>query len=442
MINLKLAEKFFITTLFFSVVSSFLCQSFVNDKYLSNLLVCFNILMFLILLTLGVVKNNKAKFLIFIFFCLRIFLLFLDYYGKEIVNILHSGGDTERFYEWGLYISKDLDRMKEISYTLYTDFLGVLYWIIGDQRFFSQFINVILGMWSIFVFCKILDLIKLKDSTKLFFLALYGFYPQNIIFSSILLREALIQFFFIYSILFFTKWLMLNNRVNIFKTLFFILLSSLFHSGMTLSLLVYSFMFLFLDIKNYRFNYSFKMKAIFVLFCGLAFTFITYNSSVLDGKFAFLVSNDNSSLIENYQSMRGIEGGATYLRNYRINSAVDLITLTPLRLIYFIFSPMPYDVRGLGDLIAILFNSSFYYFLIYKVVSGRKIISGNVLSIFPKIFLILFLIIAIGFAFGTENSAVAMRHRSKIFPVLIIVVIFIESIKQNRLSIWNDKKIN
>jgi hypothetical protein len=35
-----------------------------------------------------------------------------------------------------------------------------------------------------------------------------------------------------------------------------------------------------------------------------------------------------------------------------------------------------------------------------------------------------------------------MRHRSKIFPVLIMVVIFTESIKQNKFSIWNDEEIN
>jgi hypothetical protein len=50
--------------------------------------------------------------------------------------------------------------------------------------------------------------------------------------------------------------------------------------------------------------------------------------------------------------------------------------------------------------------------------------------------------VSIGFALGTENSGTAMRHRSKIFPALIIVVVFMESIKQNRRSIWNDKKID
>ena len=81
-------------------------------------------------------------------------------------SILHSGSDTERFYIWGLEISKNLSIMNEISYTKYTNFLGILYWIIGDQRLFSQFINLILGMWSIFVLYKILDLFNLKDSKK------------------------------------------------------------------------------------------------------------------------------------------------------------------------------------------------------------------------------------------------------------------------------------
>lgn len=443
MIHLKSAEKFFIISLFFSVVFSFFFKSFIDTEYLSVFLVVFNFLIFVFIVIPGTVKDDKAKFLIFIFFCLRVFLLYLDYYGKHIGTVLHSGGDSERFYEWGLYISEDLSRMKEISYTKYTDFLGILYWIIGDQRFFSQFVNVILGMWSIFVFYKILDLFKLKDSKKLFFLALYGFFPQNIIFSSILLREALIQFFFVYSMLFFTKWLMSNNRINMFKTIFLVLLSSLFHPGMIASLLVYGFMFLFLDVKKYSFNYSFTRKTLLVLFCSLAFVLIAYNISMLNGKFSFLLSDTNLSLLEKYESNSGIEeGGATYLRNYKINSVVDFLVLIPLRLIYFVFSPMPYDIRGVGDLAAIILDSLFYYFLIYRIVRSRKTIKDNMFRIFPKIFFILFLTVSIGFALGTENSGTAMRHRSKIFPALIIVVVFMESIKQNRRSIWNERKID
>jgi hypothetical protein len=443
MVHLKSVEKFFIISLFFSVVFSFFFKSFIDTEYLSVFLVVFNFLIFVFIVIPGTVKDDKAKFLIFIFFCLRVFLLYLDYYGKHIGTVLHSGGDSERFYEWGLYISEDLSRMKEISYTKYTDFLGILYWIIGDQRFFSQFVNVILGMWSIFVFYKILDLFKLKNSKKLFFLALYGFFPQNIIFSSILLREALIQFFFVYSMLFFTKWLMSNNRINMFKTIIFVLLSSFFHPGMISSLLVYGFMFLFLDVKKYSFNYSFKRKTLLVLFCGLTLALIAYNIEILSGNFSFLLSDENSSLLEKYESSTGfVEGGSTYLRNYKINSLVDFIILVPLRLIYFVFSPMPYDVRGMGDLAAIILDSSFYYFLIYIIVKSRKIMNDNMFRIFPKIFFILFLTVSIGFALGTENSGTAMRHRSKIFPALIIVVVFMESIKQNRLSIWNDKKID
>ena len=75
--------------------------------------------------------------------------------------------------------------MNEISYTRYTDFLGILYWFIGDQRLFSQFINVILGMWSIFVLYKILDLFNIKDSKKFFFFSFIWFLPSkhNILFN-------------------------------------------------------------------------------------------------------------------------------------------------------------------------------------------------------------------------------------------------------------------
>jgi len=242
--------------------------------------------------------------------------------------------------------------------------------------------------------------------------------------------------------LFFAKWLLLNNRINLFKTILFVILSSLFHSGIMISLFVYGFIFLFLDVKNYRFNYSFKRVALFVLVCGLALSLIMYNISMLEGKFSLLIPDENLSLIEKYDSKKVDAGGAAYLNNYTINSATDLLILVPLRLIYFIFSPMPFDVRGISDLVAIVLDSSFYYFLIYIIVRSRKVIKDNMVRIFPKIFFILFLTVSIGFALGTENSGTAMRHRTKIFPALLIVGVFIESMKQNRLSIWNDKKIN
>lgn len=442
MINLKFTSKFFVVVLFCSLLTSFLFKSFINNELLSNILVAFDSLV-IIFFIFSSIKYDIAKSLLFIFFLLRLFLLCIDYYGKELVNVFHSGSDTERFYIWGIDISKDLSLMNEISYTRYTDFLGILYWIIGDQRLFSQFINLILGMWSIFVFYKILDLFNFEDSKKLFFLALYGFYPQNIIFSSILLREALVQFLFIYSIFFFAKWLKTNNRNNIIITVIFVFLCSLFHSGMLLSLLVYGYVFLFLDITTYRFKYSFKRLTLFFICCGLTFTIIANDSSILTEKFSILqTDNNNLSLIEKYQSYSGEEGGSNYLQNYEISSAIDFITLVPLKFIYFIFSPMPYDIRGIGDLTAILIDSSFYYFLIFKIIWSRKLISNNLYRIFPKIFFILFLVVSLGFALGTENSGTAMRHRAKIFPALLMAVVIIESIKENKKSIWNDKKIS
>lgn len=219
------------------------------------------------------------------------------------------------------------------------------------------------------------------------------------------------------------------------------MLCSLFHSGILLSLLVYGYVFLFLDITTYRFKYSFKRLTLFFICCGITFTIIANDSSLLTEKFSFFQTDENnSSLIEKYQSYSGEEGGANYLQNYEINSAIDFITLVPLKFIYFIFSPMPYDIRGIGDLTAILIDSSFYYFLIFKIIWNRKLISNNLFRIFPKILFILFLVVSLGFALGTENSGTAMRHRAKIFPALLMVAVFIESIKENKKSIWNDKK--
>jgi hypothetical protein len=442
MINLKLAERFFITTMIFSLVISFFCKHFIDHEYLSNVLVGFNIIFFLVFLLVCGFENKKVQLLIFIFFCLRVLLLYFDYYGRNIGYVLHSGGDSENFYNWALLISEDLSKFEEISYTKYTDFLGLLYWFIGDQRLFSQFINLILGMWSIFAFYKILDLFKLKESRKLLFLSVYGLYPHNIIFSSILLREALIQFFFIYSLLFFTKWLMSIGKANKLKIIIFALLSAVFHQGMILGIVFYIFMFLYFDTRTHKFKFSLKSTVLLVSLSVLIFILIINNLSILSNKLSFLFYSDNLSLAEKFNARAVDVGGATYLTNFEVNSAYSFITLMPLRLIYFVFSPMPYDVRGAGSLIAILLDSSFYYFLVYKIIQSRKFLRDDVHRIFPKLFLFLFLTIALGFGMATDNSGTAMRHRSKIFPALLIAVVCAQSIKQNKFAIWNDKKIH
>jgi hypothetical protein len=442
MINLKLAERFFIAILFCSLLISFLFKSFVDNELISNILIVFNSLLILFFIFTSI-KSVSARLLLLVFFLFRLFLLYVDYYGKAFVNVFHSGGDSERFYIWGIAIANDLSMMDEISYTKYTDFLGILYWIIGDQRLFSQFVNVILGMWSIVVFYKILDLFNFTDSKKLFFLVLYSLYPQNIIFSSILLREEIIQFFFIYSLFFFLKWLMTNNNINMLLTILFILLCSVFHSGMIISLLVYSYLFLFLDLNKYRFNYSLKRLTLFFVCCVLSLLIISIDSSFFTEKFSILLTDGSDlSLIEKYQANSGLEeGGSNYLTNYKINTFFDFITLIPLKIIYFVLSPMPYDVRGIGDLAAIIIDSSFYYFLLYKIIRGWKYITDSFYKIFPKIFFALFLIVSLGFALGTQNTGTAMRHRSKIFPALLMVVVCMESIKQSKNHTGNDKKI-
>ena len=68
MVHLKSVEKFFIISLFFSVVFSFFFKSFIDTEYLSVFLVVFNFLIFVFIVIPGTVKDDKAKFLIFIFF--------------------------------------------------------------------------------------------------------------------------------------------------------------------------------------------------------------------------------------------------------------------------------------------------------------------------------------------------------------------------------------
>ena len=92
MINLKLAEKFLIITLCFNLFFSFLLKSFNSDEQLSNLLVLFNLLLFVFLLIPVIIKNNNLSCLQFEDFNLEV-----NISGEKIPANVFIEIDNNRF---------------------------------------------------------------------------------------------------------------------------------------------------------------------------------------------------------------------------------------------------------------------------------------------------------------------------------------------------------
>lgn len=108
-------------------------------------------------------------------------------------------------------------------------------------------------------------------------------------------------------------------------------------------------------------------------------------------------------------------GNAAYLQGMVLSSPVDLVWQTPIRSIYFLLSPFPWDIRSPAHLIGLI-DALLYLGLAIAVFRSRRAIWENRAA---RGLAGILLVLTIVFAFGTSNFGTAMRHRAKVAPLLV-----------------------
>jgi hypothetical protein len=108
-------------------------------------------------------------------------------------------------------------------------------------------------------------------------------------------------------------------------------------------------------------------------------------------------------------------GGAAYPDWLLPNEYFDFLSLTFPRIIYFFFSPFPWDVRKLNQLLGLI-DSFIYMYLIYQIYKGF-ILRRSVLKL-NKFFVILGILFIV-YSWGVSNYGTGLRHRAKFAPVLV-----------------------
>jgi len=116
-----------------------------------------------------------------------------------------------------------------------------------------------------------------------------------------------------------------------------------------------------------------------------------------------------------------VVAGSTYLLWMQKLGIGMRLLLSPVRMFYLLFSPLPFDWRGLSDAAVFCVDSLVYIVLV--VMMFRPPLLGKAVQL--KRFLgYAVLLLTFVFAFGTTNSGTAVRHRAKFLPMLVLVAAF------------------
>lgn len=352
-------------------------------------------------------KDNKNIKMVLLFsLCLRIILLIID---LNYFRLPHAGADDDYFYNTAINISNNYSLLSVNMYGgVYPKILSLIFLVLGKSRLGVQFINVIFSMFFLFIMNDNLKLINISDKFRFKIMLLLSFFPNGLFLGSILRREIIISFLLSISINFIIKWFSSHNNKYIIISFFFSFLASLFHSAMLVIpvvILIYCFLYNFtskkISFKGINFVKSFILT-LFVLF------FLIFFIKNFQNKFVNI-----NSMEDIYSEMTNTRGNSVYLSNLVINNFYQLILFTPIKTIYFLFSPMLWDIRGISDLITIFLDSFLYLFLLLKIL---KLKSKSI----SKMFFSSFLLLSILFAMGTFTSGTAVRHRYNTLPLLIM----------------------
>ena len=161
---------------------------------------------------------------------------------------------------------------------------------------------------------------------------------------------------------------------DIIKSFFFIIIGGIFHAGIIFISIPYIY-YIFRDKTR---GLSAKMKKAMIYLGIIIILVMVINlPSIFLKKLSFLLSPEALFNRINLSNIVQSDAGSKYLTSFRVDSFKDIILYAPLKVFYFLFSPMIWDVRGIADIITITLDSIFYIIFFLKVLLSLKELKSN-----------------------------------------------------------------
>lgn len=372
---------------------------------------------------LGQMYTAQTQVIYLLLFVIRIILLM---YQSTYGNLPMAGGDSAVFHENALNIIENSNNnivnilipssTMENRGDYFERMVALVYYLCGAR---TQYIYYVSYIASEIVFYYINKLTKLLGGdvyiaakTSL----LFYIWPLEIVYSMDYLREMTMQCIFILSLYNFLSYLLKGKAVSMVNAFFLAYVCVGIHSGMAGVLAAYGIALAFYNRKTQKIEFS-GAKILLVLSMVVIFMVSPLWNDVM-GRFRNI---DSMASLANSAMSNNIISTTDYISSP--SSSLGIVLQTPIRLFYFMVSPLIWQVRSAGTVIAMIFDGIPRLCLVYGIYNiFRK--RNRMSSIERAIVIVLLLVVLCShliFSWGTNNYGTAMRHRLKVFPAEIIL---------------------
>ena len=378
----------------------------------------------LIVFTIGLILGFRWRMFLHIFliaFFVRVIFIF---YNSYVGDLFDSTADARTYenYAWvwaqdgflNILLSYDGPSAHFITWPV-----ALLYSIFGRSLIMAESLSLLFGILAVFLGWYISRKIwGEKIAMKVGWLA--ALYPPLVLYSCLVMRETYIYFFMLLAFFGTYNWSKHGGKKHFFIAILSFYVATHFHGGMFVGLIVFLGFVAFRTFKNSF--YSFKrgkihLNSFFIIILLMLSASYFFSSKVHVPKLGTIDDILDFSRVT-YMTSHTTRGDASYPEWLEVKSVTELIYKGPLRSIYFLISPLPWDIKKTIHVLG-FFDGLMYTFILFLIFINRKKIMKDPGLRNISIILIFFIFV---FAIGVGNFGTGIRHRAKFFIAFLLLV--------------------
>lgn len=320
---------------------------------------------------------------------------------------------------------------------MYSWAAALLYAVTERSRLMLQGLNVIGGTLIVvnaFLIAKSLWG-KRRAHTIAWFVALFPFLIQI---SAVTHREVVIVFFLTLGVYFGIRWVDSGRGTDLVMVLFLLGLAVLFHGGLFVAVAVAMACLGVLglwQLVSRLLSGRVRVGALVGLIGLVGAGGIVFGAGVLETELSTVGAVAQVDL-ETVQSMAEAraQDEAVYLEHTYPSTIGDMVVQMPLRVFYFLFSPLPWQIDSAYHAVGFV-DVSLYLLVFWGLWRSRHRILADRRA---TLVLVVTLATIAAFAAVTSNFGTAIRHRGKFIPLL--AALWATPVLQKRLVLWRGTK--
>lgn len=360
---------------------------------------------------------------LFVAFALRLTAIILNNYFYQLPDAV---GDSSNFEFLAYECSKDgfLNALSQYpngkcSQSFFISYIiGIFYSLFGRDILIGQSISLLFGTLSVLI-TYILTKKLWGDRSAVKASWFVAFFPSLILYSSLIMREPYIVFFLLLALNHSVNFVILPSLRSFFLTTSFFLIASLFHGSIFIGLIVF---FTIIIIGNFKkilqktriHKITFSSFCIFFLVTSFVLSLFLINLKIPKIGNLHDIAQIKQTVLNKNKSFRGT---ASYPEWLNSNTISELVLKTPLKILYFTYSPFPWDVKKTSHLIG-LTDGIFYLYLSYLILLNKKNIWRDPRS---RVILLILLAYIVVYSIAIGNFGTGVRHRSKFVAIFILL---------------------